>query len=132
RAWAALALVLFGVLAVSGEAGAAKPFDVGMGRNAEVAIDGAGTAHVTWLEEVTGQSADIAHYCQLARGATSCRDAHQFTYPSGSSQGLDSGVWPLLPGGGRVLVVDSRCCAAYAQKFVYSSSDGGGSFDAGA
>jgi hypothetical protein len=95
-----------------------------------VAVDGSGAAHVTFSEHVGGQ--DVTHYCLLPNGAAACADPPRtFTYPQGANFGSDSGVWPLLPGDGRVLVFDARCCQSYATKYVYVSSDGGTTFDAG-
>ncbi len=112
-------------------ASAASPIDLGPGANQHVAVDASGTAHITWGETLSGQLADVAHYCQIAKGGAACSNSHSFTYPSGANQGSDSGVWPLLPGGSRVLVLDARCCSQYAAKFLYSSADGGATFDAG-
>jgi hypothetical protein len=110
-------------------AAAGAPVDLGPGHDAHVAVDGSGAAHVTFTENVSGQ--DVTHYCSIETGGSACTNAHTFTYPNGPSQGSDSGVWPLLPGGARVLVVDARCCTSYAAKFVYSSTDGGATFDGG-
>jgi cold shock CspA family protein len=126
-----LAAAVLALLALPGAASAAGPSDLGPGRNAHVAVDGAGAAHVTWNEVVSGQLADVAHYCKVLQGASQCSSPHSFMYPGGANQGSDSGVWPLLPGDPRVLVVDARCCQQYAAKFVYSSADGGSGFDAG-
>jgi hypothetical protein len=112
-------------------AASAAPIDLGLGAKAKLAVDATGTAHVTWGEQVSGQIADVAHYCQIAKGAAACTNPHAFTYPSGPNQGTESGVWPVLPGGSRVLVIDARCCSSYAAKFLYSSADGGTTFDAG-
>jgi hypothetical protein len=126
-----LATVVLSLLAVPTAASAAPAIDLGPGHNAHVAVDAGGAAHVTWGETVSGQLADVAHYCKVPQGASRCSASHSFTYASGANQGSDSGVWPLLPGDPRVLVVDARCCQQYAAKFVYSSADGGFSFDAG-
>jgi hypothetical protein len=118
------------MLAVPASAGAQAIVDAGPGGNPHVAVDPSGAAHITSAQNVSGQ--DVANYCKLAIGATACANPHAFEYPNGPNQGGDSGVWPLLPPDGRVLVLDARCCAAYADKFVYTSTDGGQSFGAGA
>jgi hypothetical protein len=130
RARAALYALLM-ALAVPAVAVAATPVDLGPGTHPHVVVDAAGTGQLTWGETISGQLADVAHFCQLAKGATACANPHSFTYPSGANEGEDSGVWPLLPGDGRVLVLDSRCCQVYAKKFLYVSADGGTSFGAG-
>jgi hypothetical protein len=108
---------------------AATPIDVGPGSHPHVAVDGAGAAHITYTESVSGQ--DVSHYCKIAKGATACANVASRTYPTGPELGGSSGIWPLLPGDPRVLVVDARCCTNYATKFVYSSPDGGANFDTG-
>jgi hypothetical protein len=128
----ALAAIVVALANTAATASAATPIDLGAGTGARPAVDAAGAAHVTWNETLSGQIADVAHYCKLPPGTRACQFPHQFTYPSGPNQGTDSGVWPVLPGGPRVLVVDGRCCTQYAAKFVYSSGDGGASFDSGA
>jgi hypothetical protein len=130
RAGAALCGVLV-ALAIPAAA-AAAPIDLGAGNHAHVAIDPAGSAHITWGESVSGQLADIAHYCQVPKGASGCTSRHDFTYASGPNLGSDSGAWPLLPGDGRALVLDARCCTNYSTKFVYTSANGGATFDGGA
>jgi hypothetical protein len=127
----ALAAIIVALASTAATASAANPIDLGAGSGGRPAVDAAGALHVTWRETVSGQIADVAHYCKLPPGARACQFPHQFTYPTGPNQGTDSGVWPLLPGDPRVLVVDGRCCTQYAAKFVYSSGDGGASFDAG-
>jgi hypothetical protein len=131
RALLTLVLVALAATCAGAATAAAAPLDLGPGRNPHLAVDSSGAAHVTWNEIVSGQLADVAHYCQIAKGASACASPHTFTYPSGANQGSDSGVWPLLPGDPRVLVIDARCCTQYAAKFLYSSTDAGTTFDAG-
>src|SRR3954452_10560803 len=109
---------------------AATPIDLGLGAGAHVAVDGSGAGHVTYSENQSGQ--DVTHYCLLPVAAKACAGPPRtFTYPQGPEFGGSSGVWPLLPGDPRVLVVDSRCCQNYSTKYVYTSPDGGTTFDAG-
>ncbi|MEA2474805.1 MAG: hypothetical protein QOE06_2720 [Thermoleophilaceae bacterium] len=129
---AGAALCAFVVALAIPAAAAAAPIDLGAGNHPHVAVDPAGSAHITWGESVSGQLADIAHYCQIPKGASGCTSRHDFTYASGPNLGSDSGAWPLLPGDGRALVLDARCCTNYSTKFVYTSADGGATFDSGA
>ncbi|MEA2468812.1 MAG: hypothetical protein QOJ57_2938 [Thermoleophilaceae bacterium] len=128
-----LSVLIFAVLAMSAAAAAqaaVAPIDLGPGRAQHVAVDGSGAAHVTYSENQSGQ--DVTHYCRIPFAAAACADPPRtFTYPAGPEFGGSSGVWPLLPGGSRVLVLDSRCCQNYSTKYVYSSTDGGASFDSG-
>src|SRR3954447_14261057 len=41
------------------------------GKQPEVLVDEAGTAHVVWNED-RGDSADVVVYCRIPRGATGC------------------------------------------------------------
>lgn len=124
---AALAVILAGAAAAQ----AAAPVDLGAGRRQHVAVDSAGAAHVAFEETVGSQ--DTTHYCQLPdAAATACAaPPRTFTYPQDANFGSSSGTYPILPGDGRILVFDSRCCLRYSTKFVYTSSDGGATFDAG-
>src|SRR5438128_1751785 len=115
----AASLLAVGVtpLAVPGAALATTPLDLGAGNHARIAADTSGTGYITWKESVSGQ--DTTHYCKLPKGAPSCSPARTFTYPTGSSEGSDSGNWALLPGGNRVLLLDGRCCTNYVEKNLY-------------
>jgi hypothetical protein len=125
-----IALLVLATAALPASAQAATPIDLGPGAGAHVAVDGAGAGHVTYAENQSGQ--DVTHYCLLPAQATACAaGSRTFTYPQGPNFGSSSGVWPLLPGDPRVLIVDARCCQDYATKYVYTSTDGGASFDAG-
>ena len=115
-------------VAAAAPAHAAAPIDLGPGRIPHVAGDATGAGYVTWSESASN---DVAHYCTLPSGATTCVNTFSPQYPAGSSYGLDSGIWPLVPGDGRVLVIDARCCTNYASKFLYISINGGMSFDSG-
>jgi len=108
----------------------AAPIDLGLGNHPHVAVDASGAAHVTYAQNQSGQ--DVTHYCRLPSAAAACADPPRtFTYPQGANYGASSGVWPLLPGDPRVLIVEARCCLNYATKFVYASPDGGTTFDSG-
>src|SRR5438067_8157447 len=127
RAPAAHLITLFVALfGLPSAAVATTPLDLGPGSHARIAIDGTGAGYVTYKEVVSGQ--DTTHYCRLPRGTAACAPARSFTYPTGPSEGSDSGNWALLPGGNRVLLLDGRCCAQYVEKNLYTSTDGGGSF----
>src|SRR3954464_8368498 len=95
--------------ALPASAHAATPIDLALGAGAHVAVDGAGAGHVTYAENQSGQA--VTHYCLLPAEATACAaGSRTFIYPQGANFGSSSGVWPLLPGDRRVLIVDARCC----------------------
>src|SRR5919109_2061484 len=41
------------------------------GRNPQVLVDAAGTAHIVWTEE-GGSGPDVTRYCRLRRGSRNC------------------------------------------------------------
>src|SRR4051812_19026452 len=104
-----LLAVLVTILAIpaAAQAQAPAPIDLGPGSGQHVAVDASGAAHVTFVENQSGQ--DVTHYCRIPAAASACdQPPRNFTYPAGSSFGGSSGVWPLLPGDPRVLIVDAR------------------------
>lgn len=115
---AVLALV---VLALAVPA-AASAITLGPGSQPRVAINDAGTAFFTWT--VADGANNVFHYCRIPGGGVSCNAS--FTYAPGDQD--VGGGYPLLPGDGRVLLVDARCCTHYADKKVWTSSNGGTSF----
>lgn len=128
--WTALTLVSLAAIAALPATARAAPIDLGAGSGQHVAVDASGAGYVTYAENQGGQ--DVTHYCLLPGKATACGAASRtFTYPQGPDFGSSSGVWPLLPGDPRVLIVDARCCLKYSTKYVYTSADDGASFDAG-
>src|SRR4051812_21320942 len=113
RRLAPLAVLLASLLPAA--ASAQAPIDTGPGFNPRIAVDSSGVAHLTSVVRLPGQ-ADNTQYCRLAVGGTNCSPTGIFSYANEPNEGLSSGAWPLVPGDGRVLVVDARCCRAYAEK----------------
>ncbi|HKP89180.1 MAG TPA: hypothetical protein VJT75_04320 [Thermoleophilaceae bacterium] len=95
------------------------------GHRPRVAVNNVGTGHFTWTTpEPTGFN-DVFHYCRVAQGAQACNASK--TYAPGSSD-LDGG-YTLFASGGRMLLLDARCCdPSYALKEVFSSANGGTTF----
>ena len=89
-------------------------------------MDTAGTGHFTWTQ-IQPAGGDIFRYCRVPRGAGAC---NAITTRNNTEQNLGGG-YAFLPGGPRVLLLESRCCAVWARKLVYSSGNSGTSFDAG-
>ena len=100
---------------------AAKVVTLGPGSAPHVTVDGQGNAQIAYTH---GQSpTDVLHYCQLAPGAKNCAKSATFAYPPSS---IDvSGGWAFAATGGRTLVLDSRCCNHYDDRYLYTSLNGG-------
>src|SRR6202000_3219433 len=79
---------------------ALAPADEGPG----VALDAAGSAHLSWATASPGNTA--LHYCRIDRGGSGCASAH--TFPQISTFTSDFGNAPLLVNGGAVDVLDAR------------------------
>ena len=118
----ALAFVLL-ALALLAPA-AASALTLGPGHHPHVAVNSSGAGFFTWTEPVGAQ--DKFHYCRIPAGGTACNAS--LTSSPGDTD-VDGG-YALLPGDGRVLLLNARCCAHYADKKVFTSTDGGGVFGA--
>ena len=113
------------VLAVP-SAAEAKPFTVGTGQNAGVAIDDAGTLYVGWQIN-TYEPGDAVQFCVLAPRRTRC--AWQVTIPFPGQGYNRSRVSVLLPAPGVVDVLVPRTDAGPdAYTFLARSTDGGRTF----
>jgi hypothetical protein len=94
-------------------------------RPPRIVVDGNGQGFTSWADGGSGSPLD---YCRLPQGATSCATKLSFPYQAGPNLGSDSGTSPVLTASGQVALLDSRCCTKSNQKFLFVSSDGGGSF----
>lgn len=118
-------------LALPGSAGAAKPFLLDPSEAANeptIEVDGSGTAHAAWNLDGPSVADDSIVYCQVPRGKRACASKVTLAAP------LDSVSPPhvLLADDGGVLIVTSRCCKGVSgyPTYLFTSSDGGGSFSA--
>lgn len=102
----------------------ASALTLGPGHHPHVAVNSSGAGFFTWTEPVGAQ--DKFHYCRIPAGGTAC--SASLTSSPGDTD-VDGG-YALLPGGNRVLLLNARCCAHYADKKVFASTDGGGVFGA--
>jgi hypothetical protein len=128
---AGLKLAALVVLLAAPAAHAASPFQVApQGSAPDVAVDGAGTAHVVW--DVVVGSTQETHYCRILYRKRGCAAGSERVWAPPVDQAVrDEGDGPhVLLAGGRVIVVMSRCCAQTLYRFA--SPDGGVTFDAGA
>jgi hypothetical protein len=105
---------------------AASQFTFAIGSDPDIAVDGAGTAHVVWNDETLPADSQTVDYCQIPRGATGC--TQQQTLYTGNV-GAPSEV--MLPAPGQVLVLlgaDVACPGGGSCNGVVRSFDGGASF----
>ena len=104
-----------------------RPIAVGSGYNAGVAVDPAGTAYIAWV----GPERDVTslQFCRLPRGGTAC-DAKLVIATEGTSLSRPF----VVVEGMTVQVLSYRYGLTggdFASVFLFTSNDGGRSFDAG-
>ena len=116
------------LLAVGVPSAGAAVFTFGNGAKPRVAVDAAGNGHFTYSDSSGATS--VFHYCRVPLGGTACSATTSRTPDPSNVQNLEGG-YAFLPGGARVLLLEARCCTVYAQKWLYSSANGGTTFDAG-
>jgi hypothetical protein len=103
----------------------AKPFKVGNGQNAGIAIDDLGTAYVGWQIN-TYQPGDAVQLCVLPAKATTCAAAPVVAFPG---QGYNrSRVSVLIGGPGVIDVLVPRTVGRGAYTYLARSVDGGRTF----
>jgi hypothetical protein len=105
----------------------AAPFVIGGGHSPGVAVDPAGTAYIAWYGLEPDNNS--LHFCRLARGATACA-GQSVLATTGNSLSRPA----VVVAGARVSVVQYRYGAAgseFNQVFLYTSLNGGDTFDAG-
>ena len=105
---------------------AAKPFKVGTGQNAGIAMDDAGTLYVGWQVNVY-EPGDAVEFCLVAPKQRGCGFQTTIPFPG---QGFNrSRVSVLLPAPGIVYVVEPRNITSVgARSFLARSTDGGHTF----
>lgn len=103
-------MTLLCVLALNVTSAIADPFTIANGAQPSVAVDEEGTAHVVWNEVTSDTQADILHYCQVPRGATSCQHEQTFTPPEALPQYNKefARARVVLPGPDQVEILTSR------------------------
>lgn len=111
------------------------------GNSPSVAVDGGGTTHIVWDTVDDATKTSTTHYCKVLRSGKACAAGTERTFAPAMGDRDFAGPRVYLPGGGRVVVVTSRCCSSLdgpdgqshgTQVIRFLSSDGGGAFDAGA
>lgn len=129
RLMAAIATLL-AAAAWSAAAHAATPFVLDQtegARDAAVAIDAEGTAHVVWnLNRTTAQGGDVLVYCQVPRNKRACATKKTFALKDGDTAGPR-----VFLRGDRVVLVSHRCCSQPlpgSKNWILISDDGGSTF----
>ena len=118
----AVLVVLAGLLLAS--SASAAPFTVGAGFKPSVAVDAAGTAYMAWYGPESGTTS--LQFCRVPRGATACDLARTIPAPGTSLSRPHVSV-----SGAVVRIVQYRYSVLPPQVFVFTSVDGGNTFDAG-
>ena len=126
----AIIAVVLGLLALApayAQAAVGQPLALGAGQNPNVTVDDAGTAYIAF----TGQGANSTelNFCRLPRGGTACAPRTTIAAPG------DSLSIPLaFLGGTNIHVISYRYGGAvpnFAAVYVFTSTDGGATFDGG-
>src|SRR4051812_5939120 len=124
----ALALVLFAFAAASANAAVQAPITVSAsGQNPNVTLDAAGDAHIAY----TGRGVDskLLFYCRIPAGGNACSPSTQINAPG------DSLTIPVaVNDNGVIRVLSYRyglTGGPFAQVLMFTSTDGGNSFDGG-
>lgn len=116
------------VCSAGGAAPTAAPIVLGSGVEPNISIDSAGTAYVVWQGSETSLSPKL-FFCRFPRGASACAPLTEFTPP-----GDEAGRPFAVANGSTVQVVQPRLFAAGTgsqNTYVYTSHDGGTTFDSG-
>lgn len=104
-----------------------SPILIGGGQNAAVTVDPSGTAHIAYNGDEPNENS--LHYCRLPRGARACTVRTTITTAQTSLE------HPLVVvDGATIQVVSYRygfTAGSFSQDIVFTSRDGGGSFDGG-
>jgi hypothetical protein len=143
RAARTAALSLLALLVLAPAAFARKPATLSTaGRDPDVAVDASGTGHFVWSS--TADDITTTHYCKVARRGRGCLAGSERTFlPNGApppqTGGNEDFDGPrVFLHGATVYVVTHRCCGVPNTPigfsdgtFVFTSADGGNSFDGG-
>lgn len=126
-----LALAVVASVLLASVAQAASPIRIGDGVDAHVAVDAAGTAYIAWRGNEPLYTS--LHFCRMPRAASACDKTATMAVKG------DSLTRPFVTVvGSRVTVLQYRYGLTdgltpdkFAAVVLYTSTDGGGSFDAG-
>jgi hypothetical protein len=126
----AMSAVLCALAAVP--AGAATPFNVGTGREPQVAVDPSGVGHVVWQIE---DGDDRIGYCRVAKNGTTCDLARELSFPHevGDSPVGQGSPQVFAPSVSKIVIVGACfTCGSGSdvmdRSFRWMSANGGFSF----
>lgn len=130
RALMAVAAVTL-ALASAAPAQAEPTFDLGAGTTPDIAVDGAGAAHVAWHA-----AGDVVRYCKVPRGARGCTFARGFsvTGSNGSTMAARGRPHVFVTPAGHVVILDARGGVRFSGAtwsdpvYLWRSTNGGQSF----
>jgi hypothetical protein len=111
----------------TGDAALPTPIALGMGYNAGLAVDTAGTAYIAWVGPENNVTS--LQFCRLPRGATTCDVRMPIT-----AEGTSLSRPFVVVDGMSVQVLSYRYDVSggtFSTVFLFSSTNGGTSFDAG-
>lgn len=100
------------------------------GSHPRVTVTSGGVGYFTWTNPDAGGANDVFHFCRIQPGGAGCNVTKFFAFGSGEESDVEGG-YPLLATGNRLLLLDARCCASDAKKYIFTSTDLGAHFDAG-
>src|SRR3954452_22678322 len=127
-------LLLLVLLAPSGASAAVgQPIKIGSnGESANVSVDAAGTAYITYNQKSpTGEHSTLM-FCRLPRGATACAPLTAVPTP-GTTESLTPSL--AVGSGSSVRILNYRygnTSGPFGQLLLFTSNDGGATWDAGA
>src|SRR3954447_2883030 len=129
----AMLLVLAGAMPAHAGAAVGQPIVIGAnGDSANVSVDAAGTAYITYNEKSpTGEHSTLM-FCRLPRGAAACAPLTAVPTP-----GISESLTPSLAfaSGTTIRILNYRYgnpSGPFAQLLLFTSADGGATWDAGA
>jgi hypothetical protein len=121
------AAVSAGADATAGADAGPPILDLGSGTNPTVAVDPAGAGHLAWIG--TEATTTTLHFCRIPRGGSACEVRTPI-----ATEGTSLTRPFVVVSGQRVQVLSYRyglTGGAFAAVFLFTSTDGGRTFDAG-
>ena len=133
RTFVAVVAAALAALACAVPAGAATPFNAGVGSGWDLAVDSAGTGHAVWVTDETG---DRVQYCRVPAGGTACdAESDYLSFPSGTNANVSDDAQVFTPAPNKVVIAAScyvcgPVVGATDYTYRWVSTNGGVSFAA--
>jgi hypothetical protein len=130
RSWAVAVSTALALLGVAFTSAFAQAANVSLGSEPEgydpprLVVDAIGVGYTSWADGSAGHALET---CRLAPHAKRCEARQTFPFP-GDATSVDSGNSPVFISGGRLAILDSRCCTPSNQKELLISTDHGTTF----